>query len=363
MARALTLAERGRCTTRPNPVVGAVVVKDGAVVGEGWHAHAGQAHAEVIALQAAGESARGATLVLTLEPCAHQGRTPPCVDAVIAAGIAQVVAAMEDPNPAVAGAGFARLRDAGIEVEIGPGEFEAMELNRGFVTRMLLGRPWVRVKLGASLDGRVALPSGESHWITSSEARADVQQLRAEAGCILTGIGTVLADDPRLDLRLDEHADVAAIPQPTRAVLDSERRMPADARMFSCGGPVWVYTADATGIGPLHEANAAVIEVPRAGAGLDLDAVLADLATREINLVQVEAGPTLAGALLAEDLVDELVVYQAGVVLGADALPLLEMPAPTDMDQRIEMHLHEVRRIGPDLRVSWRRAPRDEVAA
>jgi diaminohydroxyphosphoribosylaminopyrimidine deaminase/5-amino-6-(5-phosphoribosylamino)uracil reductase len=355
MKIALALAERGRCTTRPNPAVGAVMVKDGAIIGEGWHARAGEPHAEVLALEAAGDAARGATLYLTLEPCSHQGRTGPCADAVIAAGVTRVVAAMQDPNPEVSGAGFQRLRDAGIEVEVGPGADAAWELNRGFITRMELGRPWVRVKMGASLDGRTALPGGESHWITSQEARTDVQRLRAEAGCILTGMGTVLADDPRLDLRLDGENSDAGIPQPVRAILDTRHRLPADARMFSCGGPIWVYTADAADAGALHEVNAAVIEVPRAGEGLDLEAVLADLAEREINLVQVEAGPTLVGALFAEDLVDELVVYQSGVILGADSAPLLGVPAPESMDQRSEMHLHEVQRAGPDLRITWRR--------
>jgi diaminohydroxyphosphoribosylaminopyrimidine deaminase / 5-amino-6-(5-phosphoribosylamino)uracil reductase len=355
MNRALALAERGRCTTRPNPAVGAVVVKDNEVVGEGWHVRASEDHAEVIALRAAGEAAQGASLYLTLEPCSHSGRTPPCVDAVIAAGITRVVAAMQDPNPEVSGSGFEDLREAGIEVEIGQGADEARELNRGFITRMALGRPWVRVKMGVSLDGRTALPSGESHWITSEAARTDVQQLRAEAGCILTGIGTILTDDPRLDLRLPEH-DGPEIPQPVRAVLDTEQRLLADARLFGCGGPVWVYTGDASRGRALHEVNAAVIEVPRAGSGLDLEAVLADLANREINLAQVEAGPTLVGALFAEDLVDELVMYQSGVILGEDSAPLLGVPAPERMNQRSEMRLNDVRRVGPDLRTTWRRA-------
>lgn len=352
MARALELAAQGRLTCRPNPAVGALLVQGDEVVGEGYHHRSGGPHAEVHALEAAGEHARGATLYVTLEPCAHQGRTPPCADALIAAGIARVVAAMEDPNPQVAGEGFAALRAAGIEVEVGEGETEAIELNRGFVSRMTRGRPWLRLKLGGSLDGRTALPSGESHWITSEASRDDVQQLRAASCCILTGIGTILTDDPRLDLR---HPDIEA-PQPMRAILDTQLRTPADARLIEHGGPVVVYTADAARSGPLHEVNVAVVEVPRAGDRLDLDAVLADLAEREVNLVQVEAGATLAGSLLAEDLVDEFVLYQAGVVLGADARPLFDLPAAASMSERYELQLVDATRIGgEDVRLSYRR--------
>jgi len=359
MDQALALAERGRCTTRPNPAVGALVVAGGRVVGEGWHQRAGEAHAETIALAAAGDAARGATLFVTLEPCSHHGRTPPCADAVIAAGIARVVVASEDPNPEVAGRGIAALRAAGIEVAVGAGADAARELNRGFLTRMTLGRPWVRVKQGASLDGRTALPSGESRWITSEAARADVQKLRAEAGCILTGVGTLLADDPRLDLRLND----SEIPQPVRAVLDTRLRTPANARIFKHGGPVLIYTADAANGGPLRELDAALIEVPLAGGSLDLDAILADLGERGINLVQVEAGPTLTGALMAEDLVDELVVYQSGAVLGADAKPLFAIPAPPTMSERVVYALREVGPIGPDLRAIWRRTGSVEARA
>ncbi len=325
MARALELAQRGLYSTRPNPVVGCVIERDGQIVGEGWHERAGGPHAEVFALRQAGDRARGATAYVTLEPCAHHGRTPPCADALVEAGVARVVAAMRDPFPRVDGAGFARLQAAGIEVASGLLEAQARELNRGFLSRIERGRPWLRVKLAASLDGRTAMASGESKWITGAAARADVQHWRARSGAILTGADTVLADDPALTVRLDQGSDTARnrgaefVP-PLRVVIDSGLRSLAAGRVRDGSAPtLYLHGPQArvpTGI------QAEFAELPLRGGHVALDAALALLGERGINEVQVEAGPALCGALLRAGRVDELLLYQAPLLLGDSARPL-----------------------------------------
>ncbi|SFM41987.1 diaminohydroxyphosphoribosylaminopyrimidine deaminase [Ectothiorhodospira mobilis] len=357
MGRALQLAARGLYTTDPNPRVGCVLVREGQVVGEGFHARAGEAHAEVLALRAAGEEARGATAYVTLEPCSHHGRTPPCADALAAAGVARVVAAMVDPNPRVAGRGLARLRAAGVQVESGLLEAEARELNPGFIRRMERGRPWVRVKLAASLDGRTAMADGESRWITGEAARADVQRLRARASAVLTAMGTVAADDPRLNLRLTP-ADLgidAPVRQPARVVLDRTGRLSPGARLFAPpGGPVWVFTAQEAlerQRAALEAAGARVDAVPLRDGHLDLTAVLQALAAREVNEVHLEAGPTLAGALLQAGLMDECVLYLAPHLMGTQARGLFHLPIH-DMAGRIPLEIRDVRPVGRDWRLT-----------
>ena len=354
MARALRLAGRGAYTTKPNPMVGCVLVRDGEVVGEGWHQRAGEPHAEVVALEAAGEAARGATAYVTLEPCAHTGRTGPCADALVAAGVARVVGAMADPNPQVDGQGYARLREAGIAVADGLMEAQARELNRGFISRLERGRPWLRVKLATSLDGRSALASGDSKWISGLHAREDVQRWRARAGAILTGAGTVLIDDPQLTVRftddMPEHG--ADFVPPLRVVLDPGLATVARGRVREGDAPtLYLHAPDARmprGIEAQHA------WVPVNAGRFDLEAVLKLLAERKINEVQVEAGATLAGAFLAHGLVDELLLYVAPVMLGERARPLFEGLHIDAMTEKLEMRLVETRRIGDDIRVLLR---------
>ncbi len=354
MARALRLAERGAMSTHPNPRVGCVMVRDGAVVGEGWHERAGEAHAEVHALRAAGERARGAEVFVSLEPCCHHGRTPPCTDALVAAGVAKVWVATGDPNPRVAGQGVERLRAAGIEVALGLLEAEARRINRGFISRMARGRPWLTLKLAASLDGRTAMASGESRWITGAAARADVHRLRAEAGAVLTGVGTVLADDPMLSVR-----GMQAVRQPDRIVLDTRGRGPRGAQVWAAGARrFWVMGADAA---PSIPADVQRITAATGTDGsLDLAAVLAQLAQHEINAVLAECGSRLAGALLQQGLVDELVIYLAPSLLGHDARPFAQLPGVERLDQRLDLDWIDVRRVGADLRLTARPRLRDE---
>lgn len=351
MARALTLARRGLFGTDPNPRVGCVLVRDGAIVGEGWHQHAGEPHAEVNALEMAGERAHGATAYVTLEPCCHYGRTPPCTDALLAAGIARLVAAMSDPNPQVAGKGLAILRDAGVAVECGLLEIEARALNPGFIQRMTQGRPYVRVKLAMSLDGRTALASGESRWLTGEAARRDVQRLRARSSAILTGIGTVLADDPSLDVRLPE-----AERQPLRVILDTALRTPPTAKTLRLPGSALIFTAvaDPAAQKPLRAAGAEIAVLPRVASGLDLRAAMAELARRECNEIHAECGPTLAGALLQAGLMDELVIYMAPSLLGDKARGLFELPELTRMQDRHELDVLDARAVGRDWRLTLR---------
>ncbi len=350
MARALRLAERGAWTTRPNPMVGCVIAHGDQVVGEGWHQIAGQPHAEVFALRAAGERARGATAYVTLEPCAHTGRTAPCADALVAAGVERVVAAMRDPFPQVDGAGFERLQQAGIIVQVGLLENQVRELNRGFISRVVRGRPWVRVKLGASLDGRTAMASGESKWITGPAARADVQRWRARAGAILTGARTVIADDPALTARPEEDR---AFRPPLRVVLDATLSSLAQTRVQEGDAP----TLYLHGPQPAPIANHGHVhyqEVPLRDGRLDLRAVLAALAQHRINEVQVEAGATLSGALLAAGLVDEVLLYQAPTVLGDGTHPLFAQLGLAALADQHRLKVIDERRVGADLRLLLR---------
>ena len=347
MARALQLAERGLYTTAPNPRVGCVIVHEGTVAGEGWHERAGAAHAEVNALQAAGARARGATAYVTLEPCAHQGRTPPCVDALITAGVGRVLAAMQDPNPRVAGRGLAALEGAGISVAAGLLESEARELNVGFVSRMARGRPWVRMKLAASLDGKTALTNGRSQWITGEAARRDGHRWRARACAILTGIGTVKDDDPRLTVR-----EVATERQPLRVVVDSRLETPLAARILN-GGGVLIAAArdDREKRLALEDKGAHVIVLPNREGKVELQDLFEELARREVNEVHVEAGHKLNGSLLREGMVDELVLYLAPCLLGDAARGMFNLPELTDLSGRRPLKIHDLRMVGEDIRV------------
>lgn len=346
MSRALQLARNGLFTTTPNPRVGCVLVKDGQVVGEGWHARAGEAHAEARALQVAGAQARGATAYITLEPCSHHGRTPPCADALIDAGVARVVAAMRDPNPQVAGNGREKLRTAGIVCEDGLMEAEAQELNIGFVSRMTRGRPWVRLKVAASLDGKTALNNGSSQWITGREARRDGHAWRARACAILTGAGTVRDDDPRLSVR-----DVATSRQPLRVVVDSHVETPPSARLLE-GGNALVASAveDAAKIAALRAGGAEVIVLPNPHGKVDLPRLLQVLAERGVNELHVEAGHKLNGSLLREGLVDELLMYFAPTLLGSGR-EMFPLPELTDLSGRRDLKIVDLRRIGSDVRI------------
>jgi diaminohydroxyphosphoribosylaminopyrimidine deaminase / 5-amino-6-(5-phosphoribosylamino)uracil reductase len=346
MARALLLAERGAYTTRPNPMVGCVIAHGEEIVGEGFHQRAGEAHAEVFALQAAGDRAKEATAYVTLEPCAHTGRTGPCADALIAAGVTRVIAAMRDPFPQVDGAGFDKLRAAGIAVESGLMETQARQLNRGFLSRTERGRPWVRVKLATSLDGRTAMASGDSKWISGEASRLDVQRWRARAGAILTGSNTVLADDPSLTVRLGDDTPFVA---PLRVVLDPGLATVARGKVRDGSAPtLYLHAPDAK---PPRDLDVQRASVPEQGGRLDLDAVLKLLAAREINEVQVEAGATLAGAFLAAGLVDELLLYIAPVLLGERARPLFAGLGIDAMAQRAQLRIVDSRTVGTDHRL------------
>ena len=356
MARALQLAQRGLYTTTPNPRVGCLIVRDGEVVGEGWHARAGEAHAEVLALHAAGARARDATAYVTLEPCAHHGRTPPCAEAVIAAGIARVVAAMRDPNPLVAGRGLDMLRGVGIETACGVLEHEARELNIGFVSRMTRGRPWLRLKAAASLDGKTALDNGTSQWITGPDARRDGHAWRARACAILTGIGTVRDDDPQLTVR-----DVDTPRQPLRVVVDSRLETPPSARILDGarnGAPVLIACAseDAARAAALRARGAELLVLPNAAGKVELPALFGELARRGINEVHAEAGLKLNGSLLREDCVDELLLYLAPCLIGDAAQGLFNLPALESLDQRRRLDILDLRRIGDDIRIRARLA-------
>lgn len=352
MARAMRLAERGRYRAHPNPMVGCVLARDGDIVGEGWHAVAGEAHAEVNALEAAGDQARGATAYVTLEPCAHHGKTPPCANALVAAGIAEVVMAMLDPYPAVRGRGRAILDAAGIATRVGLMQQAAVDLNRGFLSRVERGRPWLTLKVASSLDGATAMRDGESQWITGPEARADVQRLRAASGAVMTGIGTVLADDPSLTVR-DASIDTGGR-QPLRAVLDTSLRMPVEASMLAMPGTTLLYCGDDSARETLVSRGAEVVRTDSAGGRVEPVAVLEDLASREINTVLVEAGPVLCGSLIRAKLVDELVIYQAPHIMGSETRRLFETPAWTRLADRQGLRIVEVRQIGGDLRITAR---------
>ena len=353
MARAIELARKGLYTTHPNPRVGCVIVRDGQIVGEGWHVRAGEPHAEVHALRAAGALARGATAYVTLEPCSHHGRTPPCAEGLVNAGVARVVAAMQDPNPEVAGRGLKRLADAGIEVRCGVLESQARALNQGFLKRMEHGLPFVRVKLAMSLDGRTAMASGESQWITGPAARSAVQRLRAQASVVITGADTVLADGARLTVRADElglDAEQTALAMsraPLRVLIDGRLRVPLDAPFFKAG-PALV----ATCVPPAEQYRTGpeCLVIPGENGQIDLRQLLLALAARDVNEVLVEAGPRLAGAFAEQGLVDEYQIFIAAKFLGSTARPLLELPL-TRMSEATTLNIIEMRAVGDDWRV------------
>lgn len=360
MARALELARRGRFTTTPNPNVGCVIVRDGVIVGEGWHQRAGEPHAEVHALRMAGDRARGATAYVTLEPCSHHGRTSPCCDALIAAGISRVVAAMQDPNPEVAGRGLYRLQQAGINVSHGMMMAEAEALNRGFLKRMRTGFPFVQLKLGASLDGRTAMASGESQWITSPQARRDVQRLRAQSSAILSSSATVLADDPALTVRWDElgeriQADYPQenLRQPVRVVIDSQNRVTPQHRLLHQPGETWLARLEADESQPWPP-TARQLRVPARDGRVDLVSLMMLLGKQQINHVWVEAGAQLAGALLTAGVVDELIVYLAPKLLGDGARGLCALPGLARLQDAPAFRFSEAVQVGPDLRLTLR---------
>jgi diaminohydroxyphosphoribosylaminopyrimidine deaminase / 5-amino-6-(5-phosphoribosylamino)uracil reductase len=358
MQRALALAERGMFTTTPNPRVGCVLVKDDEVIGEGFTQPAGQDHAEVRALKDArsrGQHTAGATAYVTLEPCSHFGRTPPCASALVEAGIARVIAAMEDPNPQVSGRGLRILRDAGVDVRCGLLAHEAYELNIGFVSRMARGVPWVRLKIAATLDGRTALPEGESQWITSAAARADGHAWRARACAIMTGIGTVREDDPQLTVRA-----IDTPRQPQRVLIDSRLDVPLTAKILAGDEPTLVICAhDDDEAAPrakaLREMGAEVVALPDAQGKVDLPAALRLLGSRGINELHVEAGYKLNGSLLREGCVDELLLYVAPSLLG-NATGMFDLAPPGTLDERLRLSFHSVERVGPDVRVLARLA-------
>ena len=354
MQHAIRLAKKGLYTTDPNPSVGCVIVKNDEIVGEGWHQRAGEAHAEINALTQAGDKARDATVFVTLEPCSHTGKTPPCADALVEAGVKKVIVAMKDPNPLVAGSGLIKLHHAGIETEDGLLETQARALNPGFIKRMEAGRPFVRVKLAMSLDGRTAMASGESQWISGAASRADVQRLRAESSAIVTGIDTLLADDPSMNVRETDgqvfSGSNGELRQPVRIVLDSQFRMPADAKIAALAGECIVYTTvnvDNKSSYPF------IIETCDTQDGkIDLPFLMKDLAKKEINLLHVEAGSVLCGALLKNDLVDEIIIYMAPHIMGDDAKGLFHLPELVHMKDRISLSIKDVRSVGNDIRIT-----------
>jgi len=352
MASALRYARRGVYTTSPNPNVGCVIVKDGEEIAVGWHQKAGEAHAEINALKRAGERARGADAFVTLEPCSHHGKTGPCADALIEAGVKKVFVAMKDPNPLVAGQGIKRLEDAGIEVKVGLLEARARLLNTGFIKRMETGLPFVRVKMAMSLDGRTAMASGESQWVTGPDARADVQRYRARSSAILTGIGTVLADDPSLNVRMtaDELGMNDEIRQPLRVILDTEGRLPEDAKLLSLPGKVLLITTDKSKL--FEHENLLIEEVALKDGKLNLHEVMKLLASYEVNDVHVEAGSVLCGALLQQNLADEIIIYMASHLMGDNAQGLFNLPAIETMQQRINLNIEDIRAVGDDWRIT-----------
>jgi len=356
MARAVRLAWKGLYTTDPNPRVGCVLVNKGEIVGEGWHRKAGEPHAERIAIANAGQRARGATAYVTLEPCCHHGRTAPCTEGLLEAGISRVIAAMRDPNPRVAGKGLEMLAEQGVAVASGLLRSEAERLNPGFIKRMTTGLPWVRCKLAMSLDGRTAMASGESAWITGEDARRDVQRLRARSSAVVTGIGTVLADDPSLNVRLSpeqlpgvETGD--CLRQPLRVVMDSGLRIPEEAKLLFLDGSVQIFHShgDVKKAARLSDAG---VTLTRLKEGLDLLGVLQVLGKQEINEVLIEAGPTLAGAAVQAGIVDELVIYIAPHLMGHQARGLFYLPGLEKMADRIGVQIQDIRSVGADIRIT-----------
>jgi len=359
MAQAIKLAHKGCYTCHPNPRVGCVLVQNGEIVGDGFHQRAGKPHAEPIALSAAGDRAQGATAYVTLEPCSHYGRTPPCADALIQAGISRVVVAMEDPNPKVAGSGLECLRQAGVQVHTGLLESEARALNPGFIKRMSHGLPFVRCKLAMSLDGRTAMASGESKWITSDAARRDVHRLRALSSAVMTGVGTVIADDASLNVRLsvadlDGIESAENLPSPQRVVLDSQLRMPLQSKMLSLPGQTRILCLEGEyeQQSALEAAGAEVVFMPAHKGQIGLQAAMRYLAQQEINEVLLETGPRLAGSVLQAGLVDELVIYMAPHLMGDGGKGLFHLPALVQMQDRIELEIADIRAVGRDWRIT-----------
>lgn len=358
MSHALKLAEKGLWSTAPNPRVGCVLVKDGKIIGEGWHQQAGQAHAEVIALKAAGEAAAGCTCYVTLEPCSHHGKTPPCVLALIKAKVSRVVIATYDPNPQVRGNGAAQLRTAGIQVDVGVLSQEAEKLNIGFFKRMNHNRPYVRCKLAMSLDGRTAMKSGESQWITGADARADVQGLRARSSAIMTGVGTVLFDDPSMTVRPDELRGNNFLPepfrQPLRVIIDKHLSLPLDAKIINLEGDCLVFTAnDNLELQKLLENKGVqVVYLPSNDDGVDFKAICQHLAEREINEVHLECGATLTGSMLKAGLIDELVIYMAPMLMGNQARGLFNLPELEKISDSYKLNIQDIRAIGKDWRIT-----------
>jgi diaminohydroxyphosphoribosylaminopyrimidine deaminase/5-amino-6-(5-phosphoribosylamino)uracil reductase len=347
MAHALRLARKGLCTATPNPRVGCVLVAEEKIVGEGWHERAGVPHAEIVALEVAKEQAAGATAYVTLEPCCHFGRTAPCVDALIAAGVNRVVAAMQDPNPKVAGAGFARLKDAHIKVECGLLEAQARELNPGFISRMTRGRPWVTMKIASSLDGKTALATGESRWLTSEHSRRDAHGMRARSCAILTGIGTVVQDDPEFTVR-----HVTSTRRPLRIVVDSKLQIPPRSKILAGGGVLVASALNYPGvIRRLQNAGAEVVVMPGGSGKVDLSQLMQELARREINELLVEAGSGLNGALLKAGLVDELLLYMSPHFLGEAGRGMFDLPDLPDLERKREFTVVDLRKVGPDIRI------------
>jgi len=348
MAHAIRLAEQGRYTTDPNPRVGCVLVRDNRIVGEGWHERAGGPHAEIAALQQAGSDAQGATAYVTLEPCCHQGRTPPCTAALIAAGVKKVIAAMPDPNPLMQGKGLQQCQEAGLEVASGLSQAQAEALNPGYILRMNRHRPLVRCKMAMTLDGRTATQSGESQWITGPDARQDVQHLRAGSSAVMTGIGTVLDDDPSMNVRIESAR------QPRRIIIDSHLRTPPQAKILRIPGEVLIYCAHQTPekSAALEAQGATVICQPAHHQRVDLAAVLNDLAERQVNEVLLEAGATLAGAMIAAGLVDELIIYMAPRLLGSDGRGLLKLPGIEQLADAVQLKITDIRAVGDDWRIT-----------
>ncbi|GAD78375.1 bifunctional diaminohydroxyphosphoribosylaminopyrimidine deaminase/5-amino-6-(5-phosphoribosylamino)uracil reductase RibD [Vibrio ezurae] len=346
MAKAIKLAEKGRFTTHPNPNVGCVITQGETIVGHGYHIRAGGPHAEVHALAMAGEQAKSATAYVTLEPCSHYGRTPPCAKGLIEAGVARVICAMQDPNPSVSGNGIAMLKEAGIEVQVGLLEADAERINRPFLKKMRTGMPWVQLKMAASLDGKTALENGNSQWITSALARADVQGYRAQAGAILSTSKTVIDDNASLNVRLDElaedvrvHYPAGEVRQPLRVILDRRQRLTSDLRLFATSGEILVVSEQEKQDGSIDSA----VELPQ---------LLANLASQHnINHIWVEAGATLAASFIEQGLVDELIVYLAPKIMGSDAQSLINLTGLTEMDQAIALNIEQLTQVGPDIKL------------
>lgn len=354
LRRAVSLAEKGLYTTRPNPRVGCVIARQGRVIGEGWHSHAGEGHAEINALATVSDSTEGAHVYVSLEPCSHHGKTPPCVDALIQAKVGRVVIAMADPNPRVLGEGMRTLQAAGIEVVVAESDFGAVDLNRGFVMRMTQDRPQIRLKIASTLDGRTAAQDGSSRWITGGEARADVHRLRARSCAVITGIGTVLDDDPRLTARVDE-----PIEQPMRVIVQGQRRAPLDARLFSEEGRIILIVPDSNPEPKVLASGTNTVSLPSVSGRVDLHELVAFLAGEQCNEVLVEAGPRLSGAFLRAGLIDELWVYQSPSMLGHQGRAMLELDSIATINDQISYSLKDVTRMEEDLRLIY--VPRAKV--